>query len=90
MGSQQSKVGVQIANKTAFRCDRLIRALCLVLHTGSESVSEGELGEDEGEAEEAVEEELDEIDLMLQLGIQLEEQLQEVEKQGLPPHIVKR
>ncbi len=39
---------------------------------------------------EADEEELDEVDLMLQLGIQLEEQLHNVEREGLPPHIVTR
>jgi hypothetical protein len=27
---------------------------------------------------------------MLQLGVQMEEQLQAVEQQGLPPHILKR
>eukprot|EP00775_Hariotina_reticulata_P010037 gene10037-10193_t len=60
---------------------------------GQEDEEEEQSGEadDVGEDEEAQdEEEVDEVELMLRLGVKLEEQLEEVEQQGLPPHILTR
>jgi hypothetical protein len=50
----------------------------------------GDAQQEQQPDEQEEEEELDELDLMLQLGVQLEQQLEEVERQGLPAHILAR